>query len=79
LKTFVIVPENVNQTFGSLFEIKAEDDEIFVSAAGVDDVEVISAITATRLKASGNIVTSDTSSTIGVQSSVTDFSAGGYE
>jgi hypothetical protein len=79
LKTFVIVPENVNQTFGSLFEIKAEDDEIFVSAAGVDDVEVISAITATRLKASGNIVTSDTSSTIGIQSSVTDFNAGGYE
>lgn len=79
LKTFVIVPENVNQSFGSLFEIKAEDDEIFVSAAVVDDVEVISAITATRLKASGNIVTSSTSSSIGVQSSVTDFSAGGYE
>lgn len=79
LKTLVIVPENVNQSFGSLFEIKAEDDEIFVSAAVVDDVEVISAITATRLKASGNIVTSSTSSSIGVQSSVTDFSAGGYE
>jgi len=78
LKTFVIVPTSVDQTFGSLFEIKAEDDEIFVNAAQVDDVEVISAITATRLKASGNVITSDTSSTVGIQSSAANFSSGEY-
>ena len=78
LKTFVIVPTSVDQTFGSLFEIKAEDDEIFVNAAQVDDVEVISAITATRLKASGNVITSDTSSIVGIQSSAANFSSGEY-
>ena len=78
LKTFVIVPTSVDQTFGSLFKIKAEDDEIFVNAAQVDDVEVISAITATRLKASGNVITSDTSSIVGIQSSAANFSSGEY-
>jgi hypothetical protein len=73
LKTLVLVPTSVDQVFGSLFEIKSEDDEIFVSAATVDDVEVISAITASRLKASGNVVTSDTSSTVGIQSSAANF------
>ena len=31
--TFVIVPDQVAQTFGSLYEIKAEVDEIFISGA----------------------------------------------
>ena len=39
----VIVPKQEAQAFGSLFEIKSESDEIFISGATVDDVEVIDA------------------------------------
>jgi hypothetical protein len=69
----VIVPKQESQAFGSLFEIKSESDEIFISGATVDDVEVIDAITASRLKASGNVVTTSTTTTTGVVSG-TDYS-----
>jgi len=69
LVTFVIVPVQESQSFGSLFEIKSESDEIFISGATVDDVEIIDAVTATRLKASGVVVTTSTTSNTGIQSS----------
>jgi hypothetical protein len=68
LSSIVIVPTSASSSFGSLFEIKAESDEIFISSATVDDVEVISAITAERLRASGSITTMSTSTSTGVQS-----------
>ena len=37
----VIVPKSDNQTFGSLFEIKAESDEIFISSESVAVLEII--------------------------------------
>ncbi len=52
---FVIVPRQNSLTFGSLFEIKAESDQIFISGATTDDIEVISGITASVLAASGEI------------------------
>ena len=61
--TVLIVPVQETQSFGSLYEIKAESDEIFVSGATVSDVEIIDSITASRLKAGGTIVTSSTTST----------------
>ena len=69
LSSIVIVPNATTSEFGSLFEIKAEADEIFVSSAKVEDVEIISAITAERLKSSGNIVTEYSSTNSGIQSS----------
>jgi hypothetical protein len=69
LSSIVIVPRSSESSFGSLHEIKAESDEIFISSATVDDVEVISAITAERLRSTGNIVTSYTTTTAGLQSS----------
>jgi hypothetical protein len=38
--------------FGSLFEIQSREDEIFVSGATVDDIEIVSAITAAEIRAS---------------------------
>jgi len=64
----VIVPRQDSSAFGSLFEIKSENDEIFISGATVDDVEIIDAITASRLKASGSVVTSGTATTSGIVS-----------
>lgn len=67
--SIVIVPRDATQSFGSLFEVKCEDDEIFVSSATVDDVEIISANTQERLRASGAIVTTASSINAGIQSS----------
>jgi len=64
LAAFVIVPVQDSLTFGSLFEVKSEADEVFISSATVDNIEVVSSLTATKLKASGAIYT-DTSSISG--------------
>ena len=83
LVTVVIVPNQVLQGFGSLYEIKSESDEIFISGATVDNVEVIDAVTASRLKASGKVLTVATSTNSGIQStdtyttSTTSSSSGG--
>jgi len=61
LASVVIVPNSVADSFGSMFELRAENDEIFISGATV--IEIITAITAEKLKATGNVVTSvDTTS-----------------
>ena len=64
----MIVPNQADQSFGSLFQIKSEPDEIFISGATVQDIEMIDEITATKLQASGNVVTSVDTSVVGVQS-----------
>ena len=69
LVTFVIVPNQANSTFGSLFEIKSEADEIFISGATVADIELIDSVTATRLRSSGSIVTDATTVNTGLTSS----------
>ena len=70
--SIVLVPKSETQVFGSLYEIVCENDEIFVNAANVSDVEVIDSITAARLKATGTVVTSDEVLNTGIQSSVTN-------
>ena len=67
--TFVIVPELESKAFGSLFEIKSEVDEIFISGATVDNLEIIDAVTASKLKASGTVVSSATTNNTGITSS----------
>ena len=59
---FLIVPKDGNLTFGSLFEIKAEKDQIFINGASVADIEIISGVTASIIKSAGSIGT--TSSTV---------------
>lgn len=61
LSAIVIVPVQNTLAFGSMFEIRSEADEIFISSATVDNIEVISSLTATRLKAEGAIYIEDTS------------------
>jgi len=52
IASVVIVPKQSDQIFGSLFQITSQANEIFVSAATVDDIEIIDSITSTRLKSS---------------------------
>ena len=50
ISSFVIVPRQGGLGFGSLFEIKSANDQIFISGATVDDIEIISGITSTAIK-----------------------------
>ena len=49
ISSIIIVPTSTNLGFGNLYQINAEPDEIMASAATVDNVEIISAITAAQL------------------------------
>jgi len=68
LASFVIVPIEGTASFGSLYEIKSESDEIFISGATVADIEIIDEITATELRASSNIITESSVTTTEIQS-----------
>jgi hypothetical protein len=83
LVSILIVPRQTTQSFGSLFEIKSEPDEVFASAAKVSDIETIDQLTATNLQASGTVInTVSTSITSGITSSAstatTNTTGGGY-
>jgi hypothetical protein len=60
ITTFLIVPENADQVYGSLQQILSLPNEVFVSGATVADIDIIDTITATKIKASGLIVTTTT-------------------
>jgi len=49
VSSVIIVPAAELTSFGSLYQINAEANEILVSAATVDNVQIISAITAGQL------------------------------
>ena len=57
--------------FGSLYQITAQPNEVFVSAATVDDVEIIDSLTEAKLRANGEIVTS-----VGTQDVITSGALG---
>jgi hypothetical protein len=61
---FIIVPRKENLKFGSLFEIRSEKDQIFINGATVSDVEIISAITASKINSAGQISLPNTSANI---------------
>lgn len=53
VSSIVIVPANAGSQFGTLYQIDADPDEILTSAATVDNVQIISAITAAQLNITG--------------------------
>jgi hypothetical protein len=57
ITNFVIVPKSSNSGFGSLFQITCQSNEIFVSGATVNDIQIINSLTASELN-STSIVTS---------------------
>lgn len=52
----IIVPKSSDSVFGSLFQIQSIRDEIFISTATVQDIEVIDVITASQLQSGGNVI-----------------------
>ena len=63
VSNIVLVPKQPNQTFGSLFEIQSSVDEIFVSGATVDDISIVSAISAAEIRANAASIVSNTDNT----------------
>jgi hypothetical protein len=51
IASVVIVPRKSGLTFGNLFEIKSASDELFISGATVDDIEIVTGLTPSSLKA----------------------------
>ena len=60
ISNLIILPRQTTQSFGSLFEIQSNPDEIFVSSAKVDDVEVVSAINAAEVRANPATIINET-------------------
>lgn len=50
LSSVVIVPVNATSQFGNLFEIQAEPDQMFISAARVSDVQIVPNLTPSELR-----------------------------
>lgn len=50
ISSIVIVPSTGSGTFGNLFQVTANADELFVSCATVADVEIINQITKTNIR-----------------------------
>jgi uncharacterized membrane protein YgcG len=50
VSSVVLVPIDPLKTFGDLYEVRCQPNEIFVSAATVDDVEIISALTQSNIR-----------------------------
>lgn len=55
ISSVVIVPASSNNVFGSLLQINANFNEIIISAATVDNIEIITAITAAQINQTGVI------------------------
>jgi hypothetical protein len=73
ISNFVIVPRQSGLNFGSLFEIKSSNDQLFVNGASVNDIEIISGITSSAIKSvSGTLISSNAS----VQQTVTSSTYG---
>lgn len=67
--SFVIVPTQESMNFGSLFQITANKDQLFVSGATVSDIDIITGITTTNIKAVSNTSVTTTSSQQSITSS----------
>lgn len=50
LQSVVIVPTGPNASFGKMFQVRAEPDELFISTATTDDIEIVNNFTDTKLR-----------------------------
>jgi hypothetical protein len=55
VSSVVLVPLNPLKTFGDLYEVRCAPNEIFVSAATVNDVEVITALTQSNIRSQTSV------------------------
>ena len=48
--SIVIVPKKTSGVFGDLFQVKSDSDELFLSTASVDDIDIVDKITKDNIK-----------------------------
>ena len=60
IANFVIVPRQAGLSFGSLYEISSASDEIFVSGATVNDIDIVTSLTQSIIKAIAGTTVSTT-------------------
>ena len=60
ISNMAMVPVQPDQIFGSLFEIQCSQDEIFVSGATVDNVSIVTSLSAAELNINPNQIVSTT-------------------
>jgi len=46
----VLIPKDITKSFGDLYEIRSQANEIFVSSVTVSDIEIIDALTASKMQ-----------------------------
>lgn len=88
VSNLIILPRQASQAFGSLFEIQSRADEILVSGASVDDIEIVKGIDAVEVRVDPSSVINSTgtirsnsttsSATSSATSSTTSSSGSGY-
>jgi hypothetical protein len=75
--SIVIVPKKANGVFGDLFQVKADSDELFLSTASIDDIDVVDKLTHGNIKpdksSSGLFTTYD-----GAEKSTGPYAINGY-
>jgi hypothetical protein len=54
------MPKQTDQVFGSLFEIQSKSDEILISGATVDTINIVKSITAAEIGTSITTITTST-------------------
>ena len=50
ISSVVLVPLNTQKSFGDLYEVRSQPNEIFVNGATINNIEVIEALTSTNLR-----------------------------
>jgi hypothetical protein len=50
ISSIVLVPLDIQKSFGDLYEIRSQPNEIFVNAATISNIDVIEALTSTNLR-----------------------------
>jgi len=53
---FIITPKNPSLPFGSLFEISCQSNEILISGATINDIDIIDAVTSNQINAISPII-----------------------
>ena len=50
VQSVVIVPRGSNASFGRLFQVRSLDDELFISSAAAENIDIVPALTDSRLR-----------------------------
>ena len=79
VSSIVIVPSDGSARFGNMFQVTPNENELFISAAKVSDIDIVGAYTETNIRIAGGTLDTATSATTitGVSTSTGSSSSSG--